>query len=365
MKPRFIISGGGTGGHIFPAVAIANALKAKHPDAEFLFVGALGKMEMEKVPKAGYIIEGLPVAGFHRGAIWKNLGFPVKLLKSMLKAKKIVKSFKPHAAIGTGGFASGPILKAAGSAGVPTFVQEQNAFPGVTNRLLSKTAKKVFTAYPNMQSFFPGVSIADLGNPIRKELFDGQLNRAEAIEHFGLNPEKKTILAIGGSLGAQSMNNALAMGIQKLIEQDIQLIWQCGKHGEEMAKQSAEKYPEHIVATPFISEMAVAYSAADLVLSRAGAIAVSEIAALGKPSILIPFPHAAGDHQTKNAEAMVKDNAARMVADAQASEELILEALQLLQDGESLRQIGQMAMQKGKPNAADAIASTILQNLAL
>lgn len=361
---RVIISGGGTGGHIYPAIAIANALQAEIPAIEILFVGAEGKMEMEKVPKAGYKIIGLPIVGINRQHLLKNLLFPFKLINSFSKAIKIVNDFKPDLAIGVGGYASGPLLIAASLKNIPFFIQEQNSFAGITNKFLAKKAKRIFVAYPHMDKFFPGEKIQLSGNPVRKDLIDISDKKEKAIQHFQLDPQKKCILVIGGSQGARSINQAIAHSFGKLAASDVQLIWQTGIHFEKEAKEIASKYPNfNAYVAAFIYEMDLAYAAADLVCSRAGALSVSEICLAGKPSILVPFPAAAEDHQTENAKSLVKEHAAILIKDADAHKELVDDALKLIHQSEQLEKIGQAAKKLGKPNAAKEIAQKIIQSI--
>lgn len=316
---RVLLSGGGTGGHIFPAVAIAQEIQKRFPDAEFLFIGANGKMEMEKVPQAGFKIEGLNIAGFDRGNLLKNLGLPLKVISSLLKAKRIIKDFKPDFAVGTGGFASGPALYIAAKMGIPTFIQEQNSLPGKTNVFNAKKAKAVFTAYPDMEKFFSGTKTYFLGNPIRQNIITDLIDKDLAKEKFGLDKNKLTILSVGGSLGSRTLNNGWKDNLDKLKEKDYQLIWQTGKldYNDLKDNESIINYQSSIMLNEFISDMALAYSAADVIVSRAGAIAISELAVAKKPVLLVPFPFAAEDHQTKNALTLVEKNAARMVKDSE------------------------------------------------
>lgn len=331
---KAIISGGGTGGHIFPALSIAEALK-RRCDAEILFVGAEDRMEMERVPAAGYRIIGLPVAGFDRKRLWRNVGVLLKLRRSISLARKIVKEFKPDIAIGVGGYASGPTLKAAQKAGVPTLLQEQNSYAGVTNKLLGKKAKAICTAYEGMERFFPASRIELTGNPVRKDLLKANNTPEEARERFGLDPAKPTLLVVGGSLGARTINEAMEAGLRRLSEAGVQVIWQTGKHFIERGKEAAKNL-RGIVVVPFITDMASAYGAATAVVSRAGAGSISELELLGKPAILVPSPNVAEDHQTKNAMALTRRNAAILVADSEASCRLIEEAMGLLADKERL-----------------------------
>lgn len=334
---RAIISGGGTGGHIFPAIAIANALKEKYPDAEILFVGAKGRMEMQKVPQAGYKIIGLPIVGFQRKKFWKNISFPFKLIYSTIKAKKIVKTFAPDVAIGVGGYASGPTLAAAVSKHVPALIQEQNSYPGVTNKMLADSVDTICVAYDNMNRWFDANKIVFTGNPIRQnisQLYDNiEEKRAKGFETFGLNKEKKTVLVIGGSLGALTINESISANLDYFAGNDIQLIWQTGKWFYEKAKTRVKEVNSPFIKVyEFIYDMDQAYALADVIVSRAGAIAVSELCIVGKPCILIPSPNVAEDHQTKNANALVSKNAALMVKDAEAKERLIPVIDELMND---------------------------------
>lgn len=338
---RAIISGGGTGGHIFPAIAIANALKEKYPDAEILFVGAKGRMEMQKVPQAGYKIIGLPIVGFQRKKFWKNISFPFKLIYSTIKAKKIVKTFAPDVAIGVGGYASGPTLAAAVSKHVPALIQEQNSYPGVTNKMLADSVDTICVAYDNMNRWFDADKIVFTGNPIRQnisQLYDNiEEKRAKGFETFGLNKGKKTVLVIGGSLGALTINESISANLDYFAGNDIQLIWQTGKWFYEKAKTRVKEVDSPLIKVyEFIYDMDQAYALADVIVSRAGAIAVSELCIVGKPCILIPSPNVAEDHQTKNANALVSKNAALMVKDAEAKERLI-PAIDELMNDEGLR----------------------------
>lgn len=359
---KVIISGGGTGGHIYPAIAIANALQAADPQIEVLFVGAEGKMEMEKVPKAGYRIIGLPIVGINRQHLLKNLLFPFKLLNSFKQAIKIVNDFKPDVAIGVGGYASGPLLLAAQLKGIPYFIQEQNSFAGITNKFLAKKAQQIFVAYPNMEKFFPKEKIQILGNPVRKDLLEVASKKAQAQQQFNLNTTNPCLLIIGGSQGARSINQAILKDLEKLSSAQVQIIWQTGVPFESQAKEAVAAFPTlNAYVSAFIYEMDLAYAAADLVCSRAGALSVSEICLAGKPSILVPFPAAAEDHQTENAKSLVNQGAALLVKDANASDELVEKALQLLQEPEQLIALGQSAKKLGKPNAAKEIVQVILQ----
>ena len=365
-KIKVLVSGGGTGGHIFPAISIANAIKNKCPNADILFVGAENRMEMEKVPAAGYPIIGLPVSGFDRKHLLKNIKVLFRLFKSIRLADKTVKSFSPDIAVGVGGYASGPTLWAAARRGIPTLIQEQNSYAGVTNKLLASKAKAICVAYENMERFFPKDRIILTGNPVRQELQNDTINREEAIRFFNLDPSKKTILVIGGSLGARTIHNSIAAGIEK-IPQNIQLIWQSGKGYDTQAKKALEeKKPENIKQMPFISRMDMAYKAADLVISRAGASSISELCLLGKPVILIPSPNVAEDHQTKNAQALSTKNAALMIRDCDAQNLLIDTALKTVQDETSLKNmsdnISKMAQRDSATRIADIIFELVTKN---
>ena len=365
-KIKVIVSGGGTGGHIFPAISIANAIKNKCPNADILFFGAENRMEMEKVPAAGYPIIGLPVSGFDRKHLLKNIKVLFRLFKSIRLADKTVKSFSPDIAVGVGGYASGPTLWAAARRGIPTLIQEQNSYAGVTNKLLASKAKAICVAYENMERFFPKDRIILTGNPVRQELQNDTISREEAIRFFNLDPSKKTILVIGGSLGARTINNSIAAGIEK-IPQNIQLIWQSGKGYDTQAKKVLdEKKPENIKQMPFISRMDMAYKAADLVISRAGASSISELCLLGKPVILIPSPNVAEDHQTKNAQALSTKNAALMIRDCDAQNLLIDTALKTVQDETSLKNmsdnISKMAQRDSATRIADIIFELVTKN---
>ncbi|PZR20192.1 MAG: undecaprenyldiphospho-muramoylpentapeptide beta-N-acetylglucosaminyltransferase [Flavobacterium psychrophilum] len=314
-KKKFILSGGGTGGHIYPAIAIANELKEQYPDCEILFVGAKDKMEMQKVPQAGYNIVGLWIAGIQRKLTVDNAMFPFKLMSSLMKSRTIIKGFKPDVVIGTGGFASGPLLRAAAGMGVPTVLQEQNSYPGITNKWLSKKAKKICVAYDNLERFFPAEKIVFTGNPVRSDILDVEKNRKLAIEYFGLDPEKKTLLVLGGSLGSRRINQLIAKELTWLLAQNVQVIWQCGKFYFEEYQQYNEK--ENVKVLSFIDRMDLVYAAADVVISRSGASSVSELSLVGKPVIFIPSPNVAEDHQTKNAQAIVDKEGALLLKEAQ------------------------------------------------
>ena len=359
---RVIVSGGGTGGHIFPAVSIANAIKAEYPDAEILFVGAEGRMEMQRVPAAGYKIIGLPIAGFDRKNLLKNVVVLYKIAKSQWKARKIIKDFKPHVVVGVGGYASGPTLKTAGQMGIPTLIQEQNSYAGVTNKLLAKSAKKICVAYDGMERFFPAEKIIKTGNPVRQNLLDAKVTKADATESFGLDPKKRTVLVIGGSLGARTVNESILQHIEDIREaKDVQFIWQTGKYySEEIHMALAKEDPvQNIKVTDFISNMDNAYAAADLVISRAGASSISELCLLKKPCILVPSPNVAEDHQTKNALALSTKGAAIFVKDSDARNELIPLALKTVMDDAQLsslsENVGKLAYHDSAKKIADEV----------
>ena len=361
---RIIISGGGTGGHIFPALSIADAIKAKHPDAKILFVGADNRMEMQRVPDAGYEIVGLPIAGFDRKNMLKNIKVLWKIFKSQRMAKKIIKEFAPHAAVGVGGYASGPTLKMAASMGIPTLIQEQNSYAGVTNKILSKHAKMICVAYDGMERFFPKEKIILTGNPVRKNLLDMRGSRNEAMKTMGLDENRKCVLIVGGSLGARSINEGIIANIEKIRgNSDIQFIWQTGKlYFEEMKKRADELgKPKNLTITDFVSNMASALSAADIVVSRAGAGSISEFALLGKAVILVPSPNVSEDHQTKNAMALVDKDAAIYVADANVKEELIDKAVETVHDRMKIELLETNILKMGKPDAASEIADEVLK----
>lgn len=359
---KIIISGGGTGGHVFPAIAIADAIKKIRPDAEILFVGAKGKIEMEKVPKAGYPIEGLWISGFHRQLTLRNLIFPFKLLTSLWKARRIVARFKPDAAVGVGGYASGPLLRAATSQGVPALLQEQNSFAGVTNRLLAAKAKKICVAYDKMERYFPAEKIVLTGNPVRRDLATLQVTASEGLAYFDLEAGKKTIFVFGGSLGARSINEAMAANAELLGRQsDIQVLWQVGSLYYETYKDCPTARLPNVRVRPFIDRMDMAYAMADLVICRAGALTISELCLVGKAALLIPSPNVAEDHQTKNARALVEKEAALMLPDGDAKELIIAQALQLLNNDRQLAQLRQNIRGLARPDAADRIAEEVLK----
>ena len=353
---KIIISGGGTGGHIFPAIAIANELKRRNPVAEILFVGASGKMEMEKVPQAGYSIIGLPITGFQRRITFSNFVLPFKLVYSLFKAFFILKKFKPQVVIGVGGYASGPILRIASVLNIPTVVQEQNSFPGKTNRILSKVVSKICVAYPNLDKFFPNEKIVLTGNPVRNEmvLIDGK--KAKAIEHFKLDNSKKTILIIGGSLGARTLNESLIGSIDKIVDANVQVIWQCGKFYFPNYANKQEYLVAHGVHLfEFIKEMDLAYAAADVIISRAGAMSVSELTIIEKPTILVPSPNVSDDHQTHNALA----DAVLVITDKEAKEKLIQASIELLTNENAGKQMAVKLRNFAIPNAAELIVNEI------
>ena len=359
---RYLISGGGTGGHIFPAVSIANALKAKQPDCEILFVGALGRMEMERVPAAGYKIIGLPIAGFDRKNLLKNIAVLVKLGKSLLMARKIVKDFRPNVAVGVGGYASGAALRASNWLGVPTVLQEQNSYAGVTNKLLAKKASIICVAYHGMERFFPADKILLTGNPVRQNLMDIPAKAKEAYDYFHFSPERKTLLIVGGSLGARTINNSVIGSLQALADAGIQIIWQTGKYYFEQAKEASKAIDNpNLLVTDFVSRMDYAYSIADLVISRAGASSISELCLLGKPAILVPSPNVAEDHQTHNAMALVNESAAVLVKDVEAPQKLISEALHLIKDNDKLSMLSQNILKLAEKDSAERIADEIIK----
>lgn len=362
-KLRIIISGGGTGGHIFPAISIANAIKELRPNTDILFVGAEGRMEMHRVPAAGYPIKGLPVAGFDRKNLLKNIPVLIKLFKSQRLAKKIVKDFHPHAAVGVGGYASGPTLKVAGSMGIPTLLQEQNSYAGVTNKLLAKQAKKICVAYDGMERFFDKSKIILTGNPVRQGLVNHTMKREEAIRTFNLDPKKKTILILGGSLGARTINQCLMANLNKVKDSGVQFIWQTGKIYIDEARKAVTEAGElpMLHVTDFISDMATAYSAADLVISRAGAGSISEFCLLQKPVILVPSPNVAEDHQTKNALALVNKNAALYVKDAEAKDELLDKAIEAVNQTELLKNLSKNIVELAFTDSANVIAKEVIK----
>ncbi|WP_114778695.1 undecaprenyldiphospho-muramoylpentapeptide beta-N-acetylglucosaminyltransferase [Botryobacter ruber] len=358
---RVIISGGGTGGHIYPAIAIANQLKAVQPDAEILFVGAIGRMEMTRVPEAGYKIVGLWISGLQRRLTLDNISFPLKVISSIRASHKIIKDFKPDAVVGVGGYASGPLLYAATSRGIPALIQEQNSYAGITNKLLAKRVNKICVAYPGMENFFPQEKLVFTGNPVRSDIMGSQEKRREALLHFGLTSEKKTILVIGGSLGARTLNHSIAAGLEQLVQAGHQLIWQTGKAFYPEAKELEKPWVEKgIRAFDFIKRMDLAYAAADIVISRAGALSISELCLVAKPAILVPSPNVVADHQTKNALALVQQGAAQLVRDQESVEKLVPAALQLLQDEKEQQRLAQEIQKLAKPAAAAEIVNELI-----
>jgi UDP-N-acetylglucosamine--N-acetylmuramyl-(pentapeptide) pyrophosphoryl-undecaprenol N-acetylglucosamine transferase len=359
---KIIISGGGTGGHIFPAIAIANALKKIDPDIQILFVGANGRMEMEKVPAAGYKIIGLDIQGIQRKSILKNVMFPVKLLLSVRKAFQIIKDFKPDAAVGVGGYASGPLLYAASAKGIPYLIQEQNSYAGITNKWLGKKAKKICVAFDGMEQFFPSDRIIKTGNPIRKESVDIEGKQRQALELYKLSAFKKTILVTGGSLGARTLNNSIMAGLDKLIAADVQIIWQTGKfYYKGIIEKLGENHHENIRIVEFLNRMDLAYAAADIIISRAGAGTIAELCVIKKPVILVPSPNVAEDHQTKNALALVQENAAIFVADRDAEKKLIDKALELLNDKNLKKKLSDNIGKLALPDADEVIAKEVIK----
>ena len=359
---RVIISGGGTGGHIFPAVSIANAIKAMHPDAKILFVGALGRMEMQRVPAAGYEIKGLPIQGFDRKNLLKNVKVLYKIWKSQRMAKNIIKEFRPQVAVGVGGYASGPTLNKAAAMGIPCLIQEQNSYAGVTNKLLAKKAAKICVAYEGMERFFPAEKILLTGNPVRQQLLETTQTKAEALRSFGLDATKKTILIVGGSLGARTVNESVLKHLDVIRQSNVQFIWQTGKYYHAQITEQLAKEPkaDNLVVTDFISDMGAAYKAADLVVSRAGAGSISEFCLLGKPVILVPSPNVAEDHQTKNALALVNQDAALYVKDMEAPALLIPLAIDTVQDDVKLKSLSENILKMALPASAEIIAKEVV-----
>ena len=363
-KLKVLMSGGGTGGHIFPAVAIAQEIQKRFPDAEFLFMGANGKMEMEKVPQAGFKIEGLNIAGFDRGNLLANINLPFKVISSLIKARKIIKEFQPDFAVGTGGFASGPALFIAARMGIPTFIQEQNSLPGKTNIFNAKKAKTVFTAYPNMEKFFHGTKTLFLGNPIRKNIITDIIDRDLAKEKLGLEKAKLTILSVGGSLGSRTLNNGWKENLKNVLEKNYQLIWQTGKLDyKSILEETKDINSRNLQVVEFIKNMEMAYSAADVIVSRAGAIAISELAIAKKPVLLVPFPFAAEDHQTKNAQTLVEKNAAKMVKDTEMKEKFWNTLSEICENEDLRTEMAQNLEFFSKPKATEEIVNEIFKNL--
>ena len=361
-KLRIIISGGGTGGHIFPAVSIANAIKELYPEAEILFVGALGRMEMQRVPAAGYKIIGLPICGFDRKNLLNNIKVLFKIWKSQRMAKNIIKDFKPMAAVGVGGYASGPLLNQAAKMGIPCLIQEQNSYAGVTNKLLAKKAERICVAYDGMEKFFPAEKIIKTGNPVRQSLLCSTIEKDEAVMSFGLDPKKKTILLVGGSLGARTINDSVMQHLDLVENTDVQFILQTGKYYHAQITDTLKgRQPKNLVVTDFISDMAAAYKAADLVISRAGASSISEFCLIGKPVILVPSPNVAEDHQTKNAMALVEKQAAIYVKDADAPATLRKQAIELVNDDKKLQNLNANILTLALPDSATIIAKEVIK----
>lgn len=360
---RIIISGGGTGGHIFPAVSIANAIKAQHPDAKILFVGALGRMEMQRVPAAGYEIKGLPICGFDRKNLLKNVKVLFKIWQSQRMARKIIRDFRPMAAVGVGGYASGPTLNEAAKMGIPCLIQEQNSYAGVTNKLLAKKAAKICVAYDGMSRFFPADKIIKTGNPVRQALLETTISKEDAIKSFGLDPSKKTILLVGGSLGARTINESVMQHLDIVEQSGIQFIWQTGKYYNATINEElkTKKDMPNLKVTDFISDMGAAYRAADLVISRAGASSISEFCLIGKPVILVPSPNVAEDHQTKNAMALVNKQAAIYVKDVEATDTLLKMAVDTVKDDNKLQSLSDNILKLALPNSADVIAKEVVK----
>ncbi len=364
MKNRFLISGGGTGGHIFPALAIANKIKKENPEAQILFIGARDKMEMKRVPEAGYPIEGLEIYGISRDfslkGIGKNVKLPFVMMSAMHKARKIIKAFKPDVAIGVGGFASGPALKAADQMGIPTLLQEQNSYPGITNKMLAAKAKRICVAYDGLEKYFPAEKIIRTGNPVRAEILNLKRKDPKAYKIFDFSPEKKTVLVVGGSLGARTLNETMAAHLDDFRKADLQLLWQTGEQFYlNMDSSLLAQQDDHVRILPFIRNMNDAYSMADIIISRAGALAISELAIVGVPSILVPFPFAAEDHQTYNAKALSTQDAAILVPDAQARAELMPTLMQLANDPERCEKMGNNLRKFAQPDAINLIYNEI------
>ncbi len=357
---RIIIAGGGTGGHIFPAVAIGRALQRLLPGTQLLFVGALGKMEMEKVPQEGFEIVGLDITGFDRSHLWKNLLLPYKVIKSRIMARRILKNFNPAAVVGVGGYASFPMLSAAQALQIPTLIQEQNSFAGKTNKILGKKAKAICVAYDNMQNFFPKEKLIMTGNPVRREITEMNVDAATARAMFQLQENVKTILAVGGSLGARAINESIDANLDELMKENVQLVWQTGNHYHEQAVKRAAAYPGRVITVAFIREMAYAYTVADIVVSRAGALAIAELCIAGKPAILVPLPTAAEDHQTSNAKSLVNMDAAILVKNENAMTQLLPEIKALLQDEQKQTRMSENLRAMAITNADERIAHKII-----
>lgn len=361
-EPRVIMAGGGTGGHIFPAISIADAIRAKAPGADILFIGAKDRMEMQKVPEAGYPIEGLDIAGFDRRALWRNLGLPFRLLRSFGRVRSLFRSFRPQAVVGVGGYSSYPVVRYAQWLGIPTFIHESNAQAGKSNILLARRATAVFVAAAGMGRFFPADRIRLSGNPIRKGIAEAAYTRKEAMDRWGLDPARRTILAIGGSLGARSINEAMAAGLDDIRDAGLQLIWQTGRDFAARAAGLAAGRP-YVRTYDFIRDMPMAYAASDLVVSRAGAMSVSEIAAAGKPAVFVPYPLASEDHQTANASQLVGLGAARLVPDAEAAARLVETAIGLAVDADACTRMGDAARKSSLPDAAGTVANCVLAEI--
>lgn len=359
---RIIIAGGGTGGHIFPAIAVANAIKKLSPQTEILFVGAKGKMEMEKVPQAGFNIAGLDIAGFNRSSLIKNIGLPFKLIKSFFQVAGIIKNFRPSAAIGVGGYSSFPVLRYAQSKGIPTFIHEANSFAGKSNIMLGKKATKVFTAIDGMEKFFPAQKISISGNPVRQAIATGSVSREQALNHFGLSSDKKVVLSIGGSLGAKSINDALEKDLELFEQNNLQLVWQTGKPYKDKALERA-RGKANVFVSDFITQMEFAYAAADMVISRSGAMAVAELCVVKKPVIFVPYPFAAEDHQTVNAKTLVNKHAAQMIKDSEALQMLVPSIISLSKDEKMQEQLKENIGKLAVTNADEVIAGEILDSL--
>ncbi|MBC7494354.1 MAG: undecaprenyldiphospho-muramoylpentapeptide beta-N-acetylglucosaminyltransferase [Flavobacterium sp.] len=356
---KFILSGGGTGGHIYPALAIANKLKERFPEAEFLFVGAQDKMEMQKIPQAGYKIEGLWIAGLQRNFSLSNLFFPIKVISSLLKARAIIKKFKPNVVIGTGGFASGPVLQMANLMNIPTVIQEQNSYPGITNKLLSKKANSICVAYENLERFFPKNKIILTGNPVRQDILQIDAKQSEAISYFNLDANKKTVLILGGSLGSRRINQLIEKELSFLTSNNLQIFWQCGTFYMQDYKRFSEI--ENVQVVSFIDRMDLIYAAADFIISRAGASSVSELCLVGKPTIFIPSPNVAEDHQTKNAQAVATKNGALIIKESDLDEKFEMQFNKLIHDEKLQIQLSENIKKLGKPNATNDIVNQIIK----
>ena len=358
---HIVISGGGTGGHLFPALAIAEALKKLEPSVKILFVGALGKIEMEKVPAAGYVIEGLDIMGLQRSLTLQNLRFPIRLIKSLFRSRAIIKQFKPDAAVGVGGYASGPLLFMAELKRIPCLIQEQNSYPGITNKILASRAVKICVAYPGMERFFPDEKLMLTGNPVRKSIVDLQISHVQALKNWGLDPDMPVLLVLGGSLGARTLNESIFSGLDKLKDEGIQLIWQAGKRYNVDLRARVGIPVAGVQLTEFINNMDEAYAAADIIISRAGAGTISELAWAARPVILVPSPNVAEDHQTRNAQALVSGKAAMMVSDADAPKKLVETAIELIRDKNLQHELKKNIQDYAYPDAAAKIAAEIIR----